>query len=103
MVESLKRIEAQPSGEITEYTLFSSIKIESATPIPNAPPLPPSPITTDTIGTRNPNISAKFLAIASPCPFSSASIPGYAPAVSINVKIGNLKRSAILISLRAFL
>ena len=103
LVESLKSIDAHPSGEITEYTLFSSIRTESATPIPNAPPLPPSPIITETIGTFRPNISARFLAMASPCPFSSASIPGYAPAVSIRVNIGNSNLSAILISLNAFL
>lgn len=32
-----------------------------------APPEPPSPITTDRIGTRKPNISLKLTAIASPC------------------------------------
>ena len=96
-------MEAQPSGDITEYTLFSSIRTESATPIPNAPPLPPSPITTETIGTLRLNISDRFFAIASPCPFSSASIPGYAPEVSIIVSIGSSNLSAILINLNAFL
>ena len=100
---SLYNIAAHPSGEITEYTEFSSINILSETPSPSAPPLPPSPITTEITGTLSPLISIRFLAIASPCPCSSASNPGYAPGVSINVKIGIENLSAILKSLKAFL
>ena len=40
------RIEAQLSGEITEYTLNCSITSRSHTPMASAPPEPPSPITT---------------------------------------------------------
>ncbi len=53
-----------------------------------APPLPPSPITTLTIGVRNVAILFKFFAMASACPLSSAPTPGKAPGVSIIVKIG---------------
>ena len=42
---SFHKIEAQPSGEITENTLYCSIIKVSATPIASAPPEPPSPIT----------------------------------------------------------
>ena len=45
-----QRIEAQPSGEMTEYTLYWSISSRSQTPIASAPPEPPSPITTLMIG-----------------------------------------------------
>ncbi|GIS00383.1 MAG: hypothetical protein CM15mP102_12030 [Flavobacteriales bacterium] len=41
----LHRIDEQDSGDITEYHVFSNIKILSPTPIPRAPPDAPSPIT----------------------------------------------------------
>ena len=47
----------------------------------------------------NPDITIKFLAMASPCPRSSAPIPGYAPIVSINEIIGRLNFSASFIIL----
>ena len=94
---------AKPSGERIEYTAFSSITILSPTPIAKAPPLEPSPITTHMIGTFKFDISQMLLAIASPCPLSSAPIPGYAPGVSIKVIIGLLNFSACFISLKAFL
>src|SRR5216110_3843536 len=50
----------------------------SPTAIASAPPEPPSPVTVTMIGTGSRAISRRFLAIASPCPRSSASIPGYA-------------------------
>jgi len=53
---SLHNIDAQPSGEITEYVAFSSINTRSPTPMASAPPLPPSPITIVTIGTDRENI-----------------------------------------------
>ena len=40
----LHKIDEQLSGEMTEYHVFSSINILSATPIPSAPPEAPSPI-----------------------------------------------------------
>ena len=72
----LQRIEEHDSGEITEYHVFSSIITLSPTPIPKAPPEAPSPIIKTIIGTSSLVISKIFLAIASPCPLSSASIPG---------------------------
>ncbi len=48
---SFQRIAAHPSGEITEKTEYRIIANLSATPIAKAPPLPPSPITTDIMGT----------------------------------------------------
>ena len=57
-------IAAAPSGEATEYTACSSIRMRSATPKANAPPLPPSPITAQTMGTRSEAIVARLLAIA---------------------------------------
>ena len=75
----------------------------SPIPIPKAPPEAPSPIIMTIIGTFSDIISYRFLAIASPCPLSSASRPGYAPGVSISEIIGILNFSAFFINLRAFL
>ena len=63
----------------------------------------PSPTITQIIGTLRRHISKIFLAIASPCPLSSASKPGYAPGVSIKVTTGILNFSAIFIKRNAFL
>ena len=82
---SRHRMAAQPSGEITEYTAFSSASTSSPTPIASAPPDPPSPSTTTTIGTCRPVISLMLVAIASAWPRSSAAGPGKAPAVSRKV------------------
>ena len=60
----------------------------SATPIPSAPPLPPSPITAATIGTGMRNHFMIAFAIAAAMPRSSAPAPGYAPGVSISDTIG---------------
>lgn len=38
-----------------------------AQPIASAPPEPPSPMTTEMMGTRSPNISRRLYAMASPC------------------------------------
>ena len=65
-----------------EYIEFSNIHTSSATANASAPPLPPSPITIDRIGTLSADISYKLRAIASPCPLSSASRPQNAPGVS---------------------
>ena len=46
----LQRIDAQPSGEITEYIECSSIKTLSAVARAIAPPDPPSPIIIEIIG-----------------------------------------------------
>src|SRR5699024_2276124 len=73
---SLNSILAAPSGDITEYVLFSNIYRRSQTPNPSAPPDPPSPMTIEIIGTFKPAISTRFLAIASLCTRSSASLPG---------------------------
>ena len=98
----LQSIEEQDSGEITEYQVFSNINISSPTPIPKAPPDAPSPIIITIIGTDKDIISYMFLAIASPCPRSSASKPGNAPGVSTSVTIGISNLSADFINLRAF-
>src|SRR6266481_3832333 len=54
----------------------------------NAPPEPPSPVMVTTMGTGSRAISRRFRAMASACPRSSASIPGYAPGVSTKVRLG---------------
>ena len=90
-------MDAQPSGEITEYVENSSINVRSPTPIASAPPEPPSPITVQITGTLRRDISSRLRAIASDCPRSSAPTPGYAPGVSMNVSTGRRKRSAICI------
>ena len=100
---SFQRIVANPSGESIEYIAFSSIKTLFATAFAKAPPLPPSPITIVRTGTFSPDISNILFAIASPCPLSSASIPGYAPGVSTKQIIGRLNFSACFISLIPFL
>ena len=51
--------------------------------------------TMTTIGVRSPAISRRFKAMASACPRSSASRPGYAPGVSTKVRIGRLNFSAM--------
>jgi len=71
-------------------------------PIASAPQLPPSPVTTATIGVRSPAISRRFLAIASACPRSSAPSPGYAPGVSMKVTKGLPNFSARCMSRSAF-
>ena len=91
------KIEAQLSGEMTEYTLNWSITSRSHTPMASAPPDPPSPITTDRMGAARFDISNKLRAMASLCPRSSEPMPGYAPGVSIRVMIGMRKRSAMRI------
>ena len=101
--ESFHNIDAHPSGEITEYILYSSINNLSETPIASAPPEPPSPIMTEIIGVDIFDISSKFFAIASLCPRSSAPSPGYAPGVSIKEIIGRLNFSANFINLKDFL
>ena len=49
---SFQRIDAQPSGEMTLYTPYSSTCTRLATARANAPPLPPSPTIVAMIGTR---------------------------------------------------
>ena len=73
---SRNRIDAQPSGEMTEYTACSSMLTRSPIAIASAPPLPPSPVTVTMIGVRRLAISRRLYAIASACPRSSASMPG---------------------------
>ena len=70
------RMAAQPSGEITAYTAYSSISTRLPIPIASAPPLPPSPVTMATMGVGSPAISRKFRAMASAWPRSSAPRPG---------------------------
>ncbi len=83
--------------------MFSIIIILSHIPIPKAPPLAPSPITTPIIGTFNADIVIRLLAIAWPWPRSSAPMPGYAPIVSMKDMIGKPNFSASCITRRAFL
>ena len=78
--------------------LYWSISTRSATPIASAPPEPPSPITTLTIGTFKLDITNRLRAIASDCPRSSAPMPGYAPGVSISVISGKPNFSARFMS-----
>ena len=73
---SFHKIEEQPSGEITEYIEFSSIKTVLPVPIATAPPEPPSPIITATIGTPSDKQHSVVFAIASDCPRCSAPTPG---------------------------
>ncbi|EMI13753.1 hypothetical protein C883_3409 [Bacillus stratosphericus LAMA 585] len=73
---SFHRIDAAPSGEITEYHEYSNIWIWLPTLIPRAPPLDASPITIQTIGTLSVAISNRFRAIASEIPRSSDPLPG---------------------------
>src|SRR5690606_11401379 len=96
-----QRMDEHDSGEITEYQVFSNINTTSPTPIPSAPPEAPSPTIRVIIGTFRRVISRIFLAIASPCPRSSASKPGYAPGVSIRVTTGIPNFSADFINLNA--
>ena len=95
------RIDAQPSGEITEYVEYWSISVTSPTAIASAPPEPPSPMTVTMIGTRSPAISYRLRPMASDCPRSSAPMPGYAPGVSTKVNSGSPNFSASFISLSA--
>jgi len=76
LLGSLQRIEAHPSGEITEYIEFSNIitLFEDASAI--APPDPPSPIIIEMFGTfRDMQHSIEF-AIAVAWPLCSAPMPG---------------------------
>ena len=76
LAASPHRMAAHPSGEITAYTAYSSIRTRLPMPMASAPPLPPSPVTTAIIGTRSPAISFRLRAMASACPRSSAPMPG---------------------------
>ena len=93
---SRQRIWAHISGEITEYHAFSSISTRLPTPMASAPPLPPSPVTTQTIGTSKKDMRRIDSAMTTPCPRSSASIPGYAPTTSMRVMIGPAKLFGLL-------
>ena len=64
-----------------------------------APPEPPSPVIREIIGIRAFKEVFIQLAIASACPLSSAPLPGYAPAVSMNIKTGKENLSANFINL----
>ena len=70
------RIEAQPSGEITEYVEYCRIIVRSPTPMASAPPDPPSPTMEQMIGVCSSAITYRLRAIASDCPRSSAPMPG---------------------------
>ena len=63
-----------------------------------APPEPPSPITTATLGTPSERQASVERAIASAWPRASASTPGKAPAVSTSAITGRSNRSASSIS-----
>ena len=83
-------------GEPLLSPLFSPLRLSllPSYPIASAPPDPPSPMTTEMMGTRNPNISRRLTAMASPWPSSSAALPAYAPGVSTKVTMGKPKWSA---------
>ena len=86
----------QSSGEPGDN--FSMIRIRLPTPMPIAPPEPPSPMITEITGTRRLNMSRRLTAIASAMCRSSLETPGKAPGVSISVMIGTPARSASFIS-----
>ena len=85
---------AHDSGLITEYQLYWSMRSRLQTPMASAPPEPPSPMTMESTGTRSAAISSRQAAIASAWPRSSASMPGYAPGVSMKAITGLSNRSA---------
>ena len=66
----------------------------SPMPMPRAPPDPPSPITTQTIGVSRRDISSRFVAISWAWPRSSAPMPGKAPGVSIRQMTGSRNLAA---------
>ncbi len=92
--ESRQRIAAQDSGLMTLYHAFSWIRTRLPTPMASAPPLPPSPITAHTAGTLRRTMRWMLSAIAQACPRSSASMPGYAPGVSMSATTGRRNLSA---------
>ena len=100
---SFHNIEANPSGDSTEYTEFSIIHTSSVNASAKAPPLPPSPVIIESIGVFTVDNSYRLSAIALPCPRSSAPIPQYAPGVSTKHITGRWNFSACLINLNAFL
>ena len=55
---------AQPSGEMTEYTAFSKIHTLSDKASAKAPPLPPSPMSTEMMGVFRPAMVVRFSAMA---------------------------------------
>ena len=65
--------------------------------MPSAPPEPPSPITTQTIGVGSRDISRMLVAISCAWPRSSAPMPGNAPGVSIRQMIGSRNFAASFI------
>src|SRR6266542_256368 len=73
---------------------FCIASTTSPTPSASAPPEPPSPRMTTTIGVWSRAISRIDCAIASACPRSSPSGPGYAPGVSTKVMSGRWNFSA---------
>ena len=73
---SRQRMDAHPSGVITEYTECSSMFTRSPTAMASAPPLPPSPVTLTMMGVGRRDISRRLWAMASAWPRSSASSPG---------------------------
>ncbi len=68
----------------------------SVTPMPSAPPEPPSPTTTEMVGVRSIAISRRLTAIASETWRSSEPTPGKAPGVSMNERTGSPNFSASL-------
>ena len=60
LLASFHKIAAHASGVATVYTECSNINTLSPTPIPKAPPDPPSPITVQIIGTSKQNICLKL-------------------------------------------
>ena len=76
LIRAAPRIDAQPSGEITEYMLCSSITKWFAVASAIAPPDPPSPMMTLMIGTRTWRQASMQAAMASDWPRSSAPMPG---------------------------
>ena len=59
-----------------------------------APPLPPSPTQTHTLGIRSRDIATMVAAISPAMPSCSAAGPGSAPGVSTRVSSGSPSRSA---------
>lgn len=86
---------------MTEYTAFSKIHTLSDKASAKAPPLPPSPMSTEMMGVFRPAMVVRFSAMAWPWPRSSAPMPQKAPEVSTKHTTGRWNFSACSIRRRA--
>ncbi|MEZ5138731.1 MAG: hypothetical protein R2711_08155 [Acidimicrobiales bacterium] len=91
----------RPSGPITEKIAPSWMSWRSVAESAWAPPLPPSPTHTDTVGTGADAMARWVRAMARAMPAFSASGSTRAPGVSTNVAIGTPRRLASSIARHA--